>query len=114
MKAAIALIFFACFAGSMASAVPIMGQLVQQGQAIAQAVIAQLQSQILALVQQAVGQLSALVGSIGRVDLSMFTNLLDQFKPLLESLAGQALGSVLGSLQGIFGGMSFFHFVHKY
>jgi len=103
MKAALALVFFACIAGSMASNVNIAGQLVQQGQAVVQAVLGQLQQQVLQLVQQAVGQLSSLVGSIGRFDIN-FSGLIEQFKPLLESLAGQALGSILGSLSGIFGG----------
>jgi len=108
MKAALALIFFACVAGSMASDArgEFMGQLVQQGQAVAQAVFGQLQQQILSLVQQAVGQLSSLVGSLGRIDFN-FNGIVDQFKPILVNVVNQALTQVLGSLSGIFGGRAF-------
>jgi len=104
MKAAIALIFFACVAGSMASDVrgQIFGQLVQQGQAAAQSILGELHKQILGLVQSTVGQLSSLVGSIGgRFD---FNSIVDQFKPLLNGLLGQVLGQVVGSLSGLIGG----------
>jgi len=106
MKSALALIFFACIAGSMAADVSMAGQLLQQGQVIAQAVMGQLQQQILQLVQQAVGQLSSLVGSIGgRFDVSaILSGLFDQFKPTLEGLATQALAQLVGGLGGIFGG----------
>jgi len=80
-----------------------IGQLIQQGQAVAQAVINQLQQQILGFVQQAVGQISSLVGSIGgRFDF--LNDILANFKPILEQLAGQALGQLLGGLQGLIGG----------
>jgi len=106
MKAALALIFFACVAGSMASDArnQFFNQLVQQGQAVAGTVLSQLQQQILGLVQQAVGQLSSLVGSIGgRFDFN-FNAIVDQFKPLLSGLINQALGQVLGGLSGLIGG----------
>ena len=79
MKAALALVFFACIAGSMASTNPgqIIEQLVQQGQVVAQTVLSQLQQQILNLVQNAVGQLSTLVGSIGRFDID-FNQIVNQ------------------------------------
>jgi len=104
MKAALALVFFACIAGSMAADArnEFVGQLVQQGQAIAQAVLGQLQSQVLQIVQQAVGQLSSLVASIGgRFD---FDAVLGQLTTQLQGLANQLLGQVLGSLQGLIGG----------
>jgi len=104
MKAAIALIFFACVAGSMASDVrgQIFGQLVQQGQAAAQSILGELHKQILGLVQSTVGQLSALVGSIGgRFD---FNSIVDQFKPHLQGLLSQVLTQVLGGLSGLIGG----------
>jgi len=104
MKAALALIFFACVAGSMASDVrgQFVGQLVQQGQAVAQTILGELHKQILGLVQQTVGQLSSLVGSIGgRFD---FNSILDQFKPLVNGLINQALGQVLSGLSGLIGG----------
>ena len=105
MKAAIALIFFACFAGSMAADTnQFLAGLLQQGQAVAQTVIAQLQQQVLQLVQQAVGQLSALVGSLGRFDFD-FNAIINQFKPILDGLLSQALGQVTNVLQGLIGGM---------
>jgi hypothetical protein len=107
MKAALALIFFACVAGSMASDVrgQFVQQLVQQGQAAAQSLLTVAQQQILGLVQQAVGQLSNLVASIGRFDVSsIFNGLVDQFKPLLQGAINEALGAVIGGLQGLIGG----------
>jgi hypothetical protein len=104
MKAALALVFFACIAGSMATSTPaeLVGQLVQQGQAVAQGVLGQLQQQVLSLVQQAFGQASSLVGSIGgRFD---FDSLVGQFTPLVNGLINQALSQVLGSLSGLIGG----------
>merc|ERR1711972_30591 len=85
MKAALAIIFFACVAGSMAAdaRVQIFDQLLAQGQGIAQQIFSQLQATVLATIQTALGQLSAAIGG---------------------QLAGQALSSVLGSLSGILGG----------
>ncbi|CAF1186904.1 unnamed protein product [Rotaria sordida] len=105
MKAALALIFFACVAGSMASNVhnQFIGQLVQEGQVMANTVFDFLQKQILGLVQHAFGELSSLVASIGRFDIN-FNAILDHFKPLLAGLANQALSVVLGSLSGLIGG----------
>jgi len=107
MKAALAIIFFACVAGSMASDArsQLLGQLVQQGQVVAQTVLSQLQQQILGFVQQAVGQLSNLVGSLGRFDLNInFNDILAQFKPLLMGSVNQVLAQVLSSIQGVIGG----------
>jgi len=106
MKAALALVFFACIAGSMASDArgQFLGDILQQGTAVAQAVIGQLQQQILGLVQQALGQVSSLVSSIGgRFDFNI-SEIINQFKPILEQFASQALGQVLGSLSGLIGG----------
>merc|ERR1711972_395005 len=102
MKAALAIIFFACVAGSMAAdaRVQIFDQLLAQGQGIAQTIFSQLQATVMQTIQTALGQLSAAIG--GRFDL--FNDLINQFKPILEQLAGQALSSVLGSLSGILGG----------
>jgi len=103
MKAALALIFFACVAGSMASAPgQIVEQLLQQGQAVAQSVLTQLQQQIAGFVQQALGSLKPLIGTLGRFDL--FQQLVDQFKPQLSGLINQALAGVLGQLTGLLGG----------
>jgi len=108
MKAALALIFFACVAGSMASDArgQIVDQLIQQGQAVAQTVLSQLHQQILGLVQQTVGQLSSLIGSFGRFDIN-FNAIVDQFKPVLAGLVNQALAHVVGSLSGLIGGRIF-------
>ncbi|UJR17475.1 hypothetical protein I4U23_004370 [Adineta vaga] len=102
MKAALALIFFACITGSMATnaRLEIVDQLLAQSQGIAQTIFAQLQQTILATLQSAVTQISAAVG--GRFDL--FNDIIVNFKPILEQLAGQALSQVLGSLSGILGG----------
>ncbi|CAF4021063.1 unnamed protein product, partial [Rotaria sordida] len=107
MKAALALIFFACVAGSMASSDrdQFFGQLVQEGQVMAQTVFTYLQNQILGFVQHAFGELSSLVASVGRFDFQTIINgLLGQFKPMLGSLVNQALSSVLGGLSGLIGG----------
>ncbi|CAF1688419.1 unnamed protein product, partial [Adineta ricciae] len=77
----------------------IVDQLLAQGQGIAQQIFSQLQATIFATIQSAVGQISAILG--GRFD---FNDIVNQFKPILEQLAGQALSQVLGSLSGIFGG----------
>ena len=107
MKAALALIFFACVAGSMAADArgEFLNQLVQQGQVVAQGVLNHLQGQVLGLVQQALGQLSALVGSMGgRFDID-FNAILNQFKPVLAGVANQVLVQILGSISGLIGGM---------
>jgi hypothetical protein len=104
MKAALALVFLACIAGSMASdsRAAIVDQLIGQGQTIIQAVVSQLQQQIMGFVQQAIGQITSLVGSAGRFDLS---SLFNQFQPLLTQLAGQALNQLMGGLTGLISGM---------
>jgi hypothetical protein len=110
MKAALALVFFACIAGSMASTARagIFDQLLAQGEVLAQGIFAQLQQSVLGFIQQAVSQLSSLVGSIGgRFDFN-FQAILDQFKPLLAQFANQALAQVLGGLQGIIGARAAF------
>jgi len=111
MKAAIALIFFACIAGSMADNAIFQGveQLVQQAQAVAQTVISQLKDQVIGLVQQAFGQIQSLVGaSAGRAGLGglgdALGQALNQVKEIAHALANNALSSVLGSLGGLLGG----------
>ena len=93
----------------MASApAQLVGQIVQQGQVVAQAILGQLQQQIQQLLQQAIGSISALVGSIGgRGDLS---GLFDQITALLNTQINQVLGQVLAGLSGLIGGtfLSFF------
>ncbi|CAF4330192.1 unnamed protein product [Rotaria sordida] len=108
MKAALALIFFACVAGSMASSDrnQFIDQLVQEGQVMANTVFGFLQQQILGFVQHAFGELSSLVASVGRFEFqTIIDGLLGQLKPMINGLLGQALTSVLGGLSGLIGGM---------
>merc|ERR1711972_924088 len=107
MKAALALIFFACVAGSMAvdARGEFLNQLVQQGQVVAQGVLSQVQNQILGLVQQALGQLSALIGGRASINIGeIFNGFLQQITtPLLgigQNLLNQGLAAVLGGLTG--------------
>jgi len=94
MNAVLALVFFACIAGSMANPMkPLVDQLIQQGHAAAQTVVSLLQQQILALAQQAVNQLNNLVG--GRLDV------LALLQPLLNQLTGHLQGLLAGVLQSI-------------
>ena len=115
MKAALALIFFACVAGTMATdaRIQLLDQLAQQGQGIAQAIFGQLQQQILALAHQAFGQLSTLIGSFGaRFDFN-FSQLFGLVETLLPQLAQQALNQLMGALPALLGGMYTSCFVSK-
>ena len=107
MKAALALIFFACFAGTMATdaRIQLLDQLAQQGQGIAQAIFGQVQQQILALAQQAFGQITSLLGSFGgRFDFD-FGSLLGGLESFIAPLANQAIQSLLSGLTGFLSGM---------
>ncbi|CAF0912978.1 unnamed protein product [Adineta steineri] len=109
MNAAIALIFFACVTGSMATDArsDIMNLLVQQGQGILSSTISMLQSQLMNIATQALGHLTGLIGSIGgRVAFSIDA-LLEQFKPLLAQAASGLLGQLMGNLSGLMGGRIF-------
>jgi len=110
MKAALALIFFACVAGSMASDArsQFFDQLLGQGQVVAQSVLAQLQQQVLGLVQNALGQVTSLIGSFGRVDL--VNALLEQVKAHLANAVNTVLIQVAGKLTGLFGGRAIIDF----
>ena len=107
MNAALALVFLACVTGSMAADArsQFLGQLVEQGQAVAQTVLTQLQQQLIQIVQQAVGQLSTLVNSFGRFSID-FNSILNQFKPIVTDLVTQVLVQVAGDLEGLLGGKS--------
>ncbi|CAF1496951.1 unnamed protein product [Rotaria magnacalcarata] len=111
MNAALALIFFACVAGSMASDArgQIVDQLLQQGQVIAQSVMSLLQQQLFAIAQQAIGQVQSLIASIGRFDID-FNAILNTIKPLISGQINQVLAQLLGSLQGLIGGRASFDF----
>ncbi|CAF1059548.1 unnamed protein product [Rotaria sordida] len=98
MKAALALIFFACVAGSMASSDrdQFFGQLVQEGQVMANTVFTYLQNQIF-------GRASVDLGAI-------FSGFLSEISGAVQGLGqhflNQGLAAVLGGL-GSLGGRSF-------
>jgi hypothetical protein len=101
MKAALALIFFACIAGSMAES-PLQG-LLQQGQGIVATIVGTLQGQIQQILHQALGGLSGLLGSIGgRFD---FNSIFDAVKPMISQAFNQLLGSLNGGLVNLIGGI---------
>ena len=107
MKAALALIFFTCIAGSMAkdAQVDALAQIIQQGQNLAQTVMNQLQQQILAMAQQTVDHLQSLIASIGGRSTVDLNELLNQLQTTVQQLANQALTELLSGLQGLIGGM---------
>jgi len=81
-----------------------LGDLVKQGQAVAQTVFAQLQKQLQEAVQKALGGLQSLVGSFGgRFDFD-FSQIASLLKPAVDQLLNGALGQVLGGLQSLLGG----------
>ncbi|CAF1419878.1 unnamed protein product, partial [Adineta steineri] len=107
MKAAIALIFFACVAGSMATDArgQMLDQLLSQGQVVMQSTMSILQAHLSTIVSQALGQLTGLLASIGgRFDIS---TIFAQFQPLLASAAQGLLDQLMGSLSGLMGGRIF-------
>jgi len=107
MKAALALVFFACIAGSMAAPNNLVAELLGQGQAIAQSLLGVAQQQILAAVQGALAHVVGLLGNIGRLDLgNIVQQLLGQFAPLLQQAAQGALASVTQTITNIIGGIS--------
>jgi len=108
MKAVLALVFFACIAGSMANPLtdavnPMIQQLIQTGQAAAQSVIGALQQQILAIAQQVSGQLSNLLGSFGPGRNDIIGGLMSTLQGLGQQLLQQLLGSVAGLISSIGG-----------
>ena len=107
MKAALALIFFTCIAGSMANDAQVnaLAQIIQQGQNLAQTAMNQLQQQILAMAQQAVDHLQSLIASIGGRSTVDLNELLNQLQTTVQQLANQALTELLSGLQGLIGGM---------
>ncbi|CAF3652531.1 unnamed protein product [Rotaria sordida] len=118
MKAALAVIFFACIAGSMAANGPaqVLGEMVGQAQNLVQTIIDQVKQQALGLAQQVLGQLSSVVSSLaGRsglgIDLGSIINLaLSSLTGALNGAAGQLLGQLnglLSNVSGLFGGRAF-------
>eukprot|EP00178_Gracilaria_changii_P005728 TRINITY_DN1957_c0_g2_i5.p1 TRINITY_DN1957_c0_g2~~TRINITY_DN1957_c0_g2_i5.p1 ORF type:complete len:241 (-),score=33.96 TRINITY_DN1957_c0_g2_i5:421-1044(-) len=81
-----------------------LGQLLQQGQHVAQAVISQLKQQIVTLVKQAISKVQALIASIGARSTFDFNQILNDLQNTLNQIANQALGQLLGTLQGVIGG----------
>jgi len=104
MKAALALVFLACIAGSMAAnpVAEIGQQLLAQGQAVVQSVLGLLQQQITAVAQQAAQKIAQLAQALGgRADIfqELFATIMGSIKPHLDQLLGNVLGS-LGSMLG--------------
>jgi len=107
MKAALALVFFACIAGSMAAPNNLVAELLGQGQAIAQSLLGVAQQQILAAVQGTLAHIVGLLGNIGRLDLgNVLQQILGQFAPLLQQAAQGALASVSQTITSLIGGIS--------
>jgi hypothetical protein len=107
MKAALALVFFACIAGSMASDArgDLLNGFFGQSQAIVQAVVSQLNQQLSGVLQQAFGQLTGLLGSIGgRFDFPKFEDLMNLAKPIIDKLTQGLLSQLTGGLAGLMGG----------
>ncbi|CAF4183838.1 unnamed protein product [Rotaria sordida] len=110
MKAVLAVIFFACIAGSMATnPAQVLGPIIAQGQSLINTIINQVKEQALGLAQQVLGQLSSVVSSLGgRTDI--FQGILSQLTNVLNAAAGQLLGQLnglLGNVSGLFGGRAF-------
>jgi len=105
MKAALALIFFACIAGSMANTPgQAVDQLLTHAHAAAQNVLVQLQQRVTDLAQGAMSKIESLVGSFGgRFDFNL-GNIKDELIGQIQQLFGSLLGGVLGGLQGAIGG----------
>ncbi|CAM2715980.1 unnamed protein product [Rotaria socialis] len=106
MKAALAILFFTCIAGSMASDLSTLLNLAtQQGQGIIQSVLANLQQTLMGLLSNGVGQLTTLIGSIGgRFDIDfnqIFSQLTSSLPTLVNSLLAQLVGSLPSLLSGI-------------
>jgi len=100
MKAALALVFFACIAGSMANTPgQALDQLVDQGKAVVQAVLSNLHQQILALTQRTFGQLQNLVGSVGDGRIGM------DISAMLGGLQGHITDKINSLLSGLLGGL---------
>ncbi|CAF3798789.1 unnamed protein product [Rotaria sp. Silwood1] len=107
MKAVLALIFFACVAGSMADA-RLQGfqDIVVQAENLLSSIVGQLQTQVSGLVQQVFGQLQSVVSSLGaRFD---FSQLLQPVLAIVAAQAQQLLGHVTAGLAGLIGGRGAF------
>ncbi|CAF1466565.1 unnamed protein product [Rotaria sordida] len=114
MKAALAVIFFACIAGSMATnPAQVLGEMVAQGQSLINTIVNQVKQQALGLAQQVLGQLSSVVSSLaGRSNpalniQSLINAALGTLTGVLNNAAAQALGQLnglLSNVSGLFGG----------
>ncbi|CAF2484320.1 unnamed protein product [Rotaria sp. Silwood2] len=106
MKAVLAIIFFACIAGSMAADARLQAfeGIIAQGQAMLTSILAQVQTQFVGLAQQALGQLQSLVSSLGgRFDFD-FQNVLKPLLALLNGGANNVLQQLTGALAGLLTG----------
>jgi len=106
MKAALALVFFACIAGSMAqnTAGQLVNQLGQQLQGVAVSVLENLRQTLVGIAQEGLGQLQSLVGSLdGRSGLD-FQGALSGLKDAIQENINKVLGQLLGGLSSVLGG----------
>ncbi|CAF3412166.1 unnamed protein product, partial [Rotaria socialis] len=96
MKAALAIVFFACIAGSMANPLAeTIQQLLGQSQGVIQAIVGNLQGSLMNLVQQALGNVQTLIGTLGgRFDFSFITD-------NLQNIIGAATSLLSGNLLGL-------------
>ncbi|UJR09055.1 hypothetical protein I4U23_013303 [Adineta vaga] len=104
MKAALAIILVACVAGSMASddQSRFIQQLIQQGQAAAQTIMGQLQTNIINSINQAAIQLQPFNDFIE--SNPFFNNIAEQIKPQIVGPINAALAQIIGGLGGLIGG----------
>ncbi|CAF1220326.1 unnamed protein product [Adineta steineri] len=104
MKSAIALIFFACIAGSMANNIgnELLTTLAGHGQQFLNQIVTSLQQNVAALAAQLLGQATQLIGTIGgRFDFSsLLGDLTNVLQGLGQQLLTQATGALLGALTG--------------
>jgi hypothetical protein len=117
MKAALALIFFACIAGSMAAdaRLEIFDQLLAQGQGILATILQQVQLQAATFIQQALGQLTSLVGSFGGRFLDFdFSTAINALQSILNGNLAQIFQQILGQLPAILGGRASFSIIAEH
>ncbi|CAF4610111.1 unnamed protein product, partial [Rotaria socialis] len=102
MKAALAILFFTCIAGSMASDLSTLLNLAtQQGQGIIQSVLTNLQQTLMGLLSNGVGQLTGSSG--GRFDID-FNQIFSQLTSSLPTLVNSLLAQLVGSLPSLLSG----------
>ncbi|CAF3968904.1 unnamed protein product [Adineta steineri] len=108
MKAAIALIFFACVAGSMAADArgEFMNQLTATGSQFITAALTSLQGSMSAFLTQILGGANQLIGTLGgRFDL--LNDMLASLQGMVGQMVPQLLASLLGNLTSMIGSRGF-------